>query len=115
MIKTVSPDKSSDPRSRGAIQRGETGDKVLGFHPAAADASSQSTGEQELRREIAPIRANDSNASSRASGLRVWASGEKAHPANGTAQMREGPAYMIWWFIIALVVIGYFAITWVWQ
>jgi len=29
--------------------------------------------------------------------------------------MREGPAYMVWWLIIAVVVIGYFVASWVWQ
>lgn len=35
-MKTVSEDKSIGARTRGAIQRGETGDKVPGFDPAAA-------------------------------------------------------------------------------
>lgn len=114
MMKTVSPQKSSGARARGAIQRGETGDKVPGFDPAAApmetDAeaggSSQPAGEQGPRPEI-PVRADDSNASSHASGLRDL--------ENGSAQMREGPAYLVWWLIIAVVVIGYFVISWVWQ
>lgn len=84
MIKTVSPDKSSGARARGAIQRGYTGDKVPGIDPAAApletDAeaggSSQPAGERESRPTTAPeivtVRGDDSNASSHTSGLRGW-------------------------------------------
>ena len=123
MMKTVSPDKSTGARARGAIQRGETGDKVPGFDPAAApmetDAeaggSSQPAEDHGTRPLTALVKPDDSNASSHASGLRAWASKENARSARTTKQMREGPAYMVWWFIIAVVVIGYFVISWVWQ
>lgn len=121
MMKTVPADKSSGARARGAIQRGETGDKAPGFDPAAApmetDAeaggNSQPGEERDLRPKIARVPVTDNNASSHATGLREWASEDKARTASGGAQMREGPAYMVWWYIIAMVVIGYFVISWV--
>nr|WP_313010940.1 hypothetical protein [Brucella intermedia] len=118
-MKTVSEDKSIGARTRGAIQRGETGDKVPGFDPAAApmetDAeaggSSQPTGKPQPQ----PAKADDSNASSHASGLRAWSSEGNAQTARGKAPLREGPAYLVWWFIIAMVVIGSFITSWVWR
>jgi len=121
-MKTVSPQRSSGARARGAIQRGETGDKVPGFDPAVApmetDAeaggSSHPAVDRGPRPEIA-VRTTDSNASSHASGLREWETEEEAHLGKEAPQMREGPAYMVWWLIIAVVVIGYFVASWVWQ
>lgn len=115
MMKAVSPDKSIGARARGAIQRGETGDKVPGFDPAAApmETDAEAGGNSQPAR-VNTVATEDSNASSHASGLRAWASEKKAPPARGKAKMREGPAYLVWWFIIAMVVIGYFAISWVW-
>ena len=123
MMKTVSPQKSSGARARGAIQRGETGDKVPGFDPAAApmetDAeaggSSQPAEDHGARPLTAAVKPDESNAPSYASGLRAWTSTENVRSAGETTQMHEGPAYMVWWFIIAVVVIGYFVISWWWQ
>ncbi|ABS16989.1 MULTISPECIES: hypothetical protein [Brucella] len=123
MMKTVPPDKSSGARARGAIQRGEAGDKVPGFDPAVApmetDAeaggSAQPAEDHGTRPLAAPVKPDDSNASSHASGLRAWPPKENARSARKTTQMREGPAYMVWWFIIAVVVIGYFIVSWMWS
>lgn len=118
-MKRVLADKSTGARTRAAIQQGETGDKVPGFDPAAApmetDAeaggSSQPAGEPQPR----PAKADDSNASSHASGMREWPTEGNAPTASGNAARGEGPAYLVWWFIIAMVVFGYFIISWVWR
>ncbi|MBC2887487.1 hypothetical protein H7Q97_19090 [Ochrobactrum sp. CM-21-5] len=120
-MKTVSPNKSAGARARGAIQRGETGDKVPGFDPAAApmETDAEAGGNSQIAAvKCAPrsTKADDNNASSQASGMREWAPEEEAQPERGTAQMREGHAYLVWWFIIiAVVVIGYFVSSWEWQ
>ncbi len=118
-MKTVSADKSTGARARGAIQRGETGDKVPGFDPAAApmETDAEAGGNSQPAGDAQPqaVSADDSNASSHASGLRAGSSEENARSASGSARMREGSAYLVWWFIIAVVIIGYFVISWAWQ
>lgn len=80
MMKTVPPDKSYGARARDAIQRGETGNKIPGFDPAAtplethaeAGGSSQPACERRSQpttdSEIFSVRHDDSNASSHETG-----------------------------------------------
>lgn len=118
-MKRVLADKSTGARTRGAIQRGETGDKVPGFDPAAApmetDAEAGGSSQPDDESPPLPAKTDDSNASSHASGLREWPSEGNVRTASGNATRGEGPAYLVWWFIIAMVVIGYFIISWVWR
>lgn len=116
-MKTDSPDKSAGAQTRGAIQRGETGDKVPGFDPAAApmETDAEAGGISQPSADDQPRRARSdrANASSHASGLREWRSQDSTQKER--ANIREGPAYLVWWFIIVVIVIGYFAISWIWK
>lgn len=119
MTRDISPDKSAGARLRGAIQRGESGDKVPGFDPAAApyetDAEAGGTS-QPADRDLTPqsMQPHDSNASSHGSSLRAWR-GKATKPPSGEALLREGPAFLIWWLMIAAGIIGYLLVSWMWQ
>jgi len=76
-MKTDSPEKSAGARIRGAIQKGETGDKVPGFDPAAApmetdaEAGGSSFPDNDAipRSGGDPTKATESNASSSGDGI----------------------------------------------
>jgi len=119
MAKDSFADKSAGARLRGAIQRGETGEKVPGFDPAAAPYETDAeAGGIPLPVDCDPtlrsVKLHDSNASSHGSSLRAWPARDPK-PASRDAPMREGPAYLIWWLIIAAGIIGYLLFSWVWQ
>lgn len=119
MTRDSSPDKSAGARLRGLIQRGETGNKVPGFDSAAAPYETDSeaggmTQPVDSDLTLQAVMPSDSNAASSASPLRAWR--EKGlEAASKKAPLREGPAYLIWWSIIAALVMGYLAVSWVWQ
>lgn len=115
-MNTIPDRKVSGARVRGAIQKGETGDKVPGFDPAAAplETDAEAGGESVAMEPQARREAGDSNASSHASGLRPFETLEKL--PEETSDMREGHAYLIGWLIIlSLVAAGYFITLWVWR
>ncbi|GAA5658530.1 hypothetical protein Brsp06_04914 [Brucella sp. NBRC 13694] len=115
-MKTDSPEKSAGARIRGAIQKGETGDKVPGFDPAAApmetdaEAGGSSFPDNDAipRSGGDPTKATESNASSYASGLRGWDSEESTHSSERTGSRRKRPTFLFCLFILALIVVGYF-------
>ncbi|PWL16614.1 hypothetical protein DKP76_16750 [Falsochrobactrum shanghaiense] len=114
-MKTNSPKKSAGARIRGSVQKGETGDKVPGFDPAAApmetdaEAGGSSFPDNDAipRSDGNPTKATESNASSHASGLRGWDSEESTHSSGRNGSMRKRPAFLFCLFILALIVVGF--------
>ncbi|PWL16454.1 hypothetical protein DKP76_17485 [Falsochrobactrum shanghaiense] len=98
MMKTNRSDKRAD-----ADGWTETGEQVPGFGPLAAvmekDTEAAGRGRAGFR---------ESNMSD----LLARTTGEETLAAKSTAQIWEGPAYLIWWLIIiAVMFIGYFVIS----
>lgn len=119
MTRDTFAEKSAGARLRGAIQRGEAGDKVPGFDPAAApyetDAEAGGTA-QPADSDVAAqaVLPHDSNAASHGSSLRGFNSKDTESPSR-QAPLREGPVYLIWWGIIAALLTGSLLLSWVWQ
>jgi hypothetical protein len=77
MVKEIQPDRSSGARTRGAIQKGETGDKVAGFDPAVApyETDAEVGGNPTLTEAQSPKlekSVQSVNATTHASGMRAW-------------------------------------------
>jgi len=110
-----SDDKSAGARERGAIQKGQTGDKVPGFDPAAApmETDSEAGGQASTVTQHPPphsSKPNDANASSTASGMRELQNDMK--PRSDDKLRRESHPYLVWLLlIVGLVLIAYFAVT----
>jgi hypothetical protein len=103
--------RNGGARLRGAKKRGETGDKPPGFDPAAPpyETDAEAGGLSQPDETLSPPRSavqHDSNAASHAAALRRWDTVTKRTSAR-EASLREGPAYLIWWVIIAAAVLGY--------
>ncbi len=119
MTRDNSAARSAGARSRGAIKRDETGDKLPGFDPAAApyetdaEAGGLSQPDETLSRPRSAVQ-HDRNAASHAPSLRRWDTVTKRTSAR-EASLREGPAYLIWWVIIAAAVLGYVLFSWIVQ
>ncbi|GAA5624116.1 hypothetical protein Brsp04_04015 [Brucella sp. NBRC 12952] len=90
MARDLFADKTAGARLRGAIK------------PVDCDPTPRS------------IEPHDNNASSHGSSLRAWGARDK-RPVSRQAPLREGPAYLIWWLMIAAGIIGYLLVSWVWQ
>lgn len=110
-----SDDKSAGARERGAIQKGQTGDKVPGFDPAAApmETDSEAGGDTSAITQHPPPHSsqpNDANASSTASGMQEWQ--KDRQPQSTDRLRRESHPYLLWLLlIIGVVLIGYFVGT----
>ncbi|WP_079211138.1 hypothetical protein [Brucella pituitosa] len=117
MTTDIPPDKSAGARLRGTIERGATGGKLPGVDPAIAryDADAEVAGKAPpVHRDLEPLSALPHLRHAAIHGAsRAWP-GKTSHSVSGEALLREGPAYLIWWVMIAAVVIGYLLFSKVW-
>lgn len=112
MVKEIQPDRSSGARTRGAIQKGETGDKVAGFDPAVApyETDAEAGGNPTLTEAQSPKLekgVQNVNASTHASGMRAWDHGRREYGKGGRLRGLT-PIISALLVIVILVFIAFF-------